>query len=114
METKSSSAVLMEQGTGNILFENNADEQMPAAGCAKVMTMLLVFEAIDDGRLTLDEQITVSQTAASMAGTQAFLEANASYKAEDLLKGSAWQAPTTRPLPLPKSCLVRRRLWCRR
>ena len=65
METKSSSAVLMEQETGNILFENNADEQMPAAGCAKVMTMLLVFEAIDDGRLTLDEQITVSQTAAS-------------------------------------------------
>ena len=49
--------------------------------------MLLVFEAIDDGRLTLDEQITVSQTAASMGGTQAFLEANASYKAEDLLKG---------------------------
>lgn len=87
METKSSSAVLMEQGTGNILFENNADEQMSAAGCAKVMTMLLVFEAIDDGRLTLDEQITVSQTAASMGGTQAFLEANASYKAEDLLKG---------------------------
>ena len=87
METKSSSAVLMEQGTGNILFENNADEQMSAAGCAKVMTMLLVFEAIDDGRLTLDEQITVSQTAASMGGTQAFLEANASYKAADLLKG---------------------------
>lgn len=87
IQTKSKSAILMEQGTGQILFENNADEQISAAGCAKVMTMLLVFQAVDEGRLTLDEEITVSQTAASMGGTQAFLEANTAYKAEELLKG---------------------------
>ena len=87
METKSQSVVLMEQGTGQVLFEKNADEKVSAAGCAKLMVMLLVFDAVDAGRMTLTEEITVSQTAAAMGGTQAFLEPNTTYKAEELLKG---------------------------
>ena len=83
---KSRSVVLMDQGTGKILFESKAEEPIAAAGCAKLMAMLLTFEAVDSGALSLSEEITVSQTAAKMGGTQAFLEANTAYKAETLVK----------------------------
>ncbi len=87
VETRSQGSILMEAGTGQILSEKNADVQMPAAGCAKLMVLLLVFDAVNQGNLTLTEEIQVSDTAAAMGGTQAFLEPNASYKVEDLLRG---------------------------
>lgn len=68
------SAVLMESSTGKVLYEKNSHEQRPCASVTKVMTLLLVFEAIDEGHLSLDDTITASEQAASMGGSDIWLE----------------------------------------
>ena len=78
--------ILIDAGTGQVLCEKNADELHNASGAIKVMSMLLVFDAIEDGRLNLADTITVSPTAAAMGGTQAFLEANTDYPVEELVR----------------------------
>ena len=62
------SAVLMEAATGRVLYEQNADEALPPASVTKVMTLLLVMEAIEKGNITLDQMLTTSDNAASMGG----------------------------------------------
>lgn len=80
------SAILMEATTGKILFEENAEESLPPASVTKVMTLLLIMEAIDSGRIHLDDQVTVSANAASMGGSQVYLKEGEEMKLEDLLK----------------------------
>ena len=82
----SPSAILCEASTGRVIFEKNADEKRPVASVNKVMTILLTLEAIDDGRVTVNDRVTVSPRAASMGGSQAFLDAGESYKLGELLK----------------------------
>ena len=81
--------LLMEKETGAILFEENAHQQMEPASVTKVMTMLLVMEAIDGGRLNLEDQVTVSTHAASMGGSQVYLKENERMSVHDLLKAVA-------------------------
>ena len=80
------SAVLMEAATGRILYEQNADAALPPASVTKVMTLLLTMEAIEKGTITLDQMLTASEHAASMGGTQVFLEVGEQMSVEDLLK----------------------------
>ncbi len=80
------SAVLMEASTGEILYEYNPDEPLPPASVTKVMTLLLVMEAIDGGNLALTDNVQVSENAASMGGSQVFLEPGEMMSVEDLLK----------------------------
>ena len=80
------SAVLMEAATGRILYEQNADAALPPASVTKVMTLLLTMEAIEKGIITLDQMLTASEHAASMGGTQVFLEVGEQMSVEDLLK----------------------------
>lgn len=82
----SPSAILCEASTGRVIFEKNADERRPVASVNKVMTILLTLEAIDDGRVTVNDRVTVSPRAASMGGSQAFLDAGSTYKLGELLK----------------------------
>lgn len=82
----SPSAILAETATGAVIFEKNADERREVASITKLMTVLLVFEALERGDVTLEDQVTVSQTAAAMKGSQALLDANAQYRLEDLLR----------------------------
>ena len=82
----SPSAILCEASTGQVIFEKNADERRPVASVNKVMTILLTLEAVDEGRVSLDDQVTVSPRAASMGGSQAFLDAGECYKLSELLK----------------------------
>ncbi len=79
-------AVLMDAATGQILYAKNADEPLPPASVTKVMTLLLVMEAIDSGRLSLTDKISVSEYAASMGGSQVYLEPGEEMTVEDLLK----------------------------
>ena len=65
----SKSAILMEADSGTIIYEINSHEKMPPASVTKVMTLLLIFEAIDDGRIKWDDMVTVSEHAASMGGS---------------------------------------------
>ncbi len=79
-------AILMEAESGEVLFEHNPDERLPIASVTKVMTLLLTLEAIDEGRLKLDDIVTVSENAASMGGSQAFMEAGEKMSVDDMLK----------------------------
>lgn len=80
------SAILMEAGSGTVLYEQNADEPLPPASVTKTMTMLLVLEAIDTGKISLDDMVPVSENAASMGGSQVFLAPGETMSVSDLLK----------------------------
>ncbi|RCW64856.1 D-alanyl-D-alanine carboxypeptidase family protein [Saliterribacillus persicus] len=83
------SAILIEQRTGAILYDKKAHQVLPPASMTKLMTLLLIMEELDKETITLDENIRVSEHAASMGGSQIFLEAGEEMKVEDLLKGIA-------------------------
>ena len=80
------SAILMEATTGTILYLQNPDEALPPASVTKIMTLLLVMEAVDGGTLRLDDRITVSSNAASMGGSQVFLEEGEQLSLDEMLK----------------------------
>ena len=80
--------VLMEASTGKILYEKNPHEKRPCASITKVMTLLLVFEAIDSGKLSLDDTITSSEHAASMGGSDIWLEPGETMSAGDMIKAT--------------------------
>lgn len=84
--TKARAAILIDAGSGNVLFEHNADELLECAGVAKTMAMLLFLEAEQSGRLALSDTVTISKHAASMRGTRVFLDANTTHTVENLLK----------------------------
>lgn len=88
-ETDAKSVILIEQSTGKVLFENNPDERLPIASVTKIMTMLLIMEAIEDGRITLDDMVSVSENAMSYGGSTMFLEAGEKLSVSDMLKGIA-------------------------
>ena len=77
---------LIDQDTGTVLYEKNADQQMPIASITKVMTLLLTFEAIHDGRLTLDTLVPVSEHAYHMGGSQIWLEPGEQFTLDEMLK----------------------------
>ena len=83
------SAILMEESTGNILYESNSDERLPIASVTKVMTMLLIMEAVDSGKISLDDMVTVSENAMSYGGSTMFLETGEQLTVNDMLKGIA-------------------------
>ncbi len=86
LHLNATSAVLMEASTGTVLYEQNADERLPPASITKIMTLLLVMEALDEGKITLGETVTASERAASMGGSQIFLKVGEQMSVEDLLK----------------------------
>lgn len=79
-------AILMEPSTGTVIYEKNADEARPPASVTKVMTMLLIFDAIDSGKISLTDEVVTSEYAASMGGSQVFLEAGEVQTVETLIK----------------------------
>lgn len=85
---KAASAVLMEASTGRILYEKNAHEQLPPASITKIMSLILICEAIENGDLSLDQKITCSESAASMGGSQIWLEPGEEMSVRDLLKAT--------------------------
>ena len=83
------SAILMEPITGKVLYKKNENEKLAPASMTKVMSMVLIMEELEKGNLKLNEKIMISQNAASMGGSQLFLQPNTEAKVEDLLKGIA-------------------------
>ena len=80
------SALLKDYNTGTVMFEKDADNKLPIASMVKIMTLLLAYEKIDEGAISADDDVVISQLAASMGGSQAFLEAGATYKLRNLLR----------------------------
>ncbi|MFV8829398.1 D-alanyl-D-alanine carboxypeptidase family protein [Alkalihalobacterium sp. APHAB7] len=84
-----SSAILIERDTGEILFEKNSDKELPPASMTKIMTMLLIMEALDKGKIKYDDKVRTSERAASMGGSQIFLEPGEEMTVTDMLKAIA-------------------------
>ena len=88
VEITAPSAMLVEAETGTVIFEKNADEQRPVASVTKLMTLLLTFEALEEGTVSLEDQVTVSRAAAGQIGSQALLDAGSVYSLKELLKST--------------------------
>ena len=80
---------ILTDSAGNVLYEDNADQQMPPASITKIMTLLLTFEALDAGTLSEDQMVTCSEYAASMGGTQIWLEPGEEMALSDIIKATA-------------------------
>jgi len=86
LEPQAKSFVLMDAASGTVLEEKDADQQLPCASVVKTMSMLLLFDAVETGRLSLEDTVTVSEHAASMGGTQVFLDVHTTHNVKDLMK----------------------------
>lgn len=86
LQIESTSAVLMEGSTGQIIYEKNKDERLHPASITKIMTMLLIFEALDEGKIKLTDEVTVSEHAASLGGSQVYLEPGEIQTVDDMIK----------------------------
>jgi len=83
---QSEAYVLMEASTGKVIASKNADESLRPASITKIMTLLLIFEAIDTGKIRYEDKVVVSEHAASMGGSQVYLEPNETQTVNDMLK----------------------------
>ena len=86
VEVTAPSVILMEMTTGTVLYEKDADTARPPASVTKVMTMLLIFDALAEGKIQLEDEVTTSEYASSMGGSQVFLETGEKQTVETLLK----------------------------
>ncbi len=89
MNLSAKSAILAERTSGQILYEQNAKERLPMASVTKIMTMLLGIEAVDTGKITMEDMVTVSEYASSMTGSRVFLSVNETISVSDLFKSIA-------------------------
>ncbi len=80
------SVILMEASTGKVLLEDNADSPLPPASVTKIMTLLIVMEAIENGKISFDDKVTVSNNAASMGGSQVYLEPGEEMSVDEMIK----------------------------
>ena len=85
-EINAKSAILMDVNTKTVLYEKNSEQALPPASVTKVMTLLLVFEALENGKLNYEDILTVSENASSMGGSQVYLEPGEKMSVEELLK----------------------------
>ena len=83
----SRSSFVIDYNTEQVLYERNADAKYPIASMVKIMTLNIVFDEIDKGRLSFDEKITISENASGMGGSQMFLDTGLDYSVSDLIKG---------------------------
>ena len=89
LELEAKSALLMDVATGTVLYEQNSHEALAPASVTKVMTMLLIMEAIDSGKIGWDDTVTVSETAAAKGGSQVYLKVGETMRVEEMLKSIA-------------------------
>ena len=86
LDVPAPSAILMDAATGTVLYEKNADEKLPPASVTKIMTLLLVMEALDSGRIGWDDLVTASEVAAAKGGSQVYLEVGEQMSIDEMLK----------------------------
>ena len=87
IDVNAGSAILMEASTGQILYEKNSEKALPPASITKIMTLLVIFEALEKEQITWDEKVVVSENAWRMQGSQMFLEIGQEVTVRDLVKG---------------------------
>lgn len=85
-EISAESGIIMEASSGKVLYEKEADKKLPPASVTKIMTLLLIFDALDEGKITLEQEVTTSEYAASMGGSQVFLEVGEKQTVDTMIK----------------------------
>lgn len=80
------SAILMEASTGKVIYEKDADKEMPPASVTKIMTLILIFDALEEGQIDLEDEVTTSEHASSMGGSQVFLEVGEKQTVDTMIK----------------------------
>ena len=90
IQTKSKSCYLIDADSKTEIIKSNELERLPIASMCKIMTLLIVFEHIDNNDLSLSEKIVISENASSMGGSQIFLENGGEYEVEELLAKNNW------------------------
>lgn len=86
VDVSAPSAILMEASTGQVIYEKDADNQRPPASVTKVMTLLLIFDALKQGKIKLEDEVATSEYAASMGGSQVFLEPGEVQTVDTMIK----------------------------
>lgn len=89
LATSARSAILMDADSGTVIYEKNSHDKLPPASITKIMTLLLIMEALDDGKIKLSDKVQTSEYAASMGGSQIFLEPGEEMTVDDMIKGIA-------------------------
>lgn len=89
LSLKAKSAILIEESTGKVIYENNADEQLHPASMTKIMSLILIMDAINNNKLSLNDDVIISKESSSMGGSQVYVNEGETYKVEELLKGVA-------------------------
>lgn len=89
LATNAKSAVTLEQSTGRILYDKNSHERIAPASMTKMMSLLLIMEKIDSGKIKMTDKVSISKNASSMGGSQILLEEGEEMSVEDLIKGIA-------------------------
>lgn len=83
------SSILIEESTGKVIYENNADEQLNPASMTKIMSLILIYEQIDNGNIKLTDDVVISKEASNMGGSQVYIKEGETYKVEELIKSIA-------------------------
>lgn len=86
LEISAESGIIMEVSSGTVLYEKEADKELPPASVTKIMTLLLIFDALEEGKITLEQEVTTSEYAASMGGSQVFLEVGEKQTVDTMIK----------------------------
>ena len=89
LSLKAKSAILIEESTGKVIYENNADEQLNPASMTKIMSLILIMDALENNKINLSDNVVVSKDASSMGGSQVYINEGETYSVEELLKGVA-------------------------
>ena len=89
IELNAKSAILIEESTGNVIYEKNADEKLSPASMTKIMSLILIMEKLESGKINKTDDVVVSKEASGMGGSQVFINEGETYKVDELLKGVA-------------------------
>lgn len=103
IETLAKQAILVDTGTGVVLLDKNADERMPTSSMSKVMSLYVIFDALKQGRLQLEDEISVSEKAWRMEGSKMFIKVGTKVKVEELIRGVAIQSGNDAVVALAES-----------
>lgn len=104
LDLKAKSAILIDFNTGNVLFSKNEHEKLPMASMTKIMSLILIMEAIEKETISLDTEVVISENASSMGGSQIYLATGDKYKVRELVKGVAMASANDAIVALAERC----------
>ena len=107
------SACLIDADTGMVVYQQDSHKELPPASVTKIMTMLLAMEAVDAGKIKLNDEVTISENAASMGGSQMYMEVGEVHTLEELMQGMAIASANDAAIAVAEYVAAKKFLWRR-